>query len=231
MPVSTTTDKLVIEVLIKPGTPTLRISANSAHRGTCDRHCRGIAALIGFELCDTSFVFRPSFGALRINSGFPALIFCFLIPGSAFRPLPCVHCQRHRLNLTDSQLCRGQNGQLSIEHPMNVSWSDVNQVQEAGDYSFRDGILTVTFAEIAVWKADPGACFQLMHKHPIRTDVRYVLGRQIDAPAATEEQFYKSSDGDSWSLTRDTLTGVRCVIHRPNTQSGGRTSQVQSPSF
>ena len=37
MPVSTTTEKLVIEVLIKPGTPTLRISANSAHRGICPR--------------------------------------------------------------------------------------------------------------------------------------------------------------------------------------------------
>jgi len=29
---------------------------------------------------------------------------------------------------------------------MNISWSDLNNVQEAGDYSFRDGTITVTFA-------------------------------------------------------------------------------------
>jgi hypothetical protein len=114
---------------------------------------------------------------------------------------------------------------------MDVSWSDINNVQEAGDYSFRDGILTVTFAEIAVWKADPGARFQLMQKHPIRTDARYVLGRQIDAPAATEEHFYNSSNGDSWFLTQDTTTGGRSVIHRPNPQSGGRTSQIAITEF
>jgi hypothetical protein len=114
---------------------------------------------------------------------------------------------------------------------MKVSWSDVNNVQEAGDYSFRDGKLTVTFAEIAVWKADPCARFELMQKHPIRADPRYVLGRRIDEPAATEEHFYKSSNGDSWSIARDATTGGRSVIHRPNPQSGGRSSQVAITDF
>jgi hypothetical protein len=35
---------------------------------------------------------------------------------------------------------------------MNVSWSDLNNVQQAGDYSFRDGTITVTFAEVAIWR-------------------------------------------------------------------------------
>jgi hypothetical protein len=32
---------------------------------------------------------------------------------------------------------------------MNVSWSDLNNVDQAGEYPFRDGTITVTFAEIA----------------------------------------------------------------------------------
>jgi hypothetical protein len=41
---------------------------------------------------------------------------------------------------------------LGIESIMNVSWNDLNNVQEAGDYPFRDGTITVTFAEVAIWK-------------------------------------------------------------------------------
>jgi hypothetical protein len=33
---------------------------------------------------------------------------------------------------------------------MNVSWIDLNNVQEAGEYPFRDGTITVTFAEVAL---------------------------------------------------------------------------------
>jgi hypothetical protein len=40
---------------------------------------------------------------------------------------------------------------------MNVSWNDINRVQESGQYPFRDGTITVTFAEIAVWKERPDA--------------------------------------------------------------------------
>jgi hypothetical protein len=58
---------------------------------------------------------------------------------------------------------------------MNVSSSDLNNVQQAGDYSFRDGTITVTFAEVAIWKNNPNAQFRLMRKHPIRGVPRYVL--------------------------------------------------------
>jgi hypothetical protein len=40
---------------------------------------------------------------------------------------------------------------------MVIAWTDLNNVQEAGDYSFRDGRITISFAEIAVWKNNPRA--------------------------------------------------------------------------
>jgi hypothetical protein len=116
---------------------------------------------------------------------------------------------------------------------MNISWSDLNNVQEAGDYPFRDGTITVTFAEVAIWKKNPGAQFQLMRKHPIQGAFRYALGKQIEenlAPADTE-LIYESSNGDTWCLTRDPLTGARAVLHRPNPQSGGQVSYIEIDKF
>ena len=46
-------------------------------------------------------------------------------------------------------------------------------------YPFRDDTITVTFAEIGVWKDKPDARFQLMRKNPIQDQIRYVLGQQI----------------------------------------------------
>jgi hypothetical protein len=62
---------------------------------------------------------------------------------------------------------------------MNVSWSDLNNVDQAGEYPFRDGTITVTFAEIAVWKKEPNAQFQLMRKNPLQGQISYVLGRRV----------------------------------------------------
>jgi hypothetical protein len=116
---------------------------------------------------------------------------------------------------------------------MNVSWDDLNNVREAGDYPFRDGSITVTFAEIAIWKKDPTARFQLMRKYPIQGAFKYVLGRQIEEqPVSSDsELIYESSNGDSWCLTRDPLTGARAVMHRPNLQSGGRVSYIEIEKF
>jgi hypothetical protein len=116
---------------------------------------------------------------------------------------------------------------------MNISWSDLNNVQEAGDYPFRDGMITVSFAEVAIWKKNPGAQFQLMRKHPIHGAFRYALGKQIEenlAPADTE-LIYESSNGDTWYLTRDPVTGARAVMHRPNPQSGGQESYIEVDKF
>ena len=63
---------------------------------------------------------------------------------------------------------------------MNISWSDLNNVDQPGEYPFRDGTITVTFAEIAVWKKEPSAQFQLMRKNPIKGQINYVLGKKFE---------------------------------------------------
>jgi hypothetical protein len=60
---------------------------------------------------------------------------------------------------------------------MKVAWSDLNNVQEAGCYPFRDGSITVLETEIAVWRSHPNALFNLMRKNPIRDQIEYVLGK------------------------------------------------------
>jgi len=116
---------------------------------------------------------------------------------------------------------------------MNISWNDLNNVGEAGDYPFRDGTITVTFAEIAIWKKNPGAQFQLMRKYPIQSVFRYVLGRQLQekSAAADSEFIYESSNGDKWCLARDPVTGARAVRHTPNLQSGGQTTYIEVEKF
>ena len=71
---------------------------------------------------------------------------------------------------------------------MRVSWSDVGRVEKPGDYPFRDGTITVTFAEISIWKMKPDSPFQLMRKHPIQDVPRYVLGREIEENPALVEK-------------------------------------------
>ena len=116
---------------------------------------------------------------------------------------------------------------------MNVSWSDLNNVQEAGDYPYRNGTITITFAELAVWKNNPSAQFQLMRKHPIRNEPAYLLGRQVEQQLDTDTSslIYQSSNGDSWSLTKDPATGAVAVMHGPNLQSGGQVSYIEIENF
>jgi hypothetical protein len=63
---------------------------------------------------------------------------------------------------------------------MNVSWSDLNSVREVGDHPYRDGTINVTFAELAIWKNNPDARFQLMRKHPIQSVPGYALGKRVE---------------------------------------------------
>jgi hypothetical protein len=79
--------------------------------------------------------------------------------------------------------------ELTKKSTMNVSWTDLNYVQEAGDYSFRDGTISVTFVEVAIWKNNPSAQFQLMRKHPIQGSPRYVVGRRVEEGLASENSF------------------------------------------
>jgi hypothetical protein len=116
---------------------------------------------------------------------------------------------------------------------MNVSWDDLNNVQEAGDYPFRDGTISITFAEITIWKKNPRAQFRLMRKHPIQGAFKYVLGAQIEEnPAASDVALiYESSNGDSWCLTWDPVTGAQAVMHRSNPSSGGHVSYIEIEKF
>ena len=59
---------------------------------------------------------------------------------------------------------------------MKIGWSDLNNIQEAGQYPFSDGVITVLDLEIATWRKHPKALFALMRKNPIRQAVEYVLG-------------------------------------------------------
>ena len=60
---------------------------------------------------------------------------------------------------------------------LKIEWSDLNNVQEAGQYPFRDGVITVLELEIAIWRKDPEALFTVMRKNPVRDRVEYVLGK------------------------------------------------------
>ena len=125
------------------------------------------------------------------------------------------------------------NAARSIRYAMEVSWSDLNHVQAAGDYPFRDGTIAVTFAEVAIWKKTPDARFRLMRKYPIQSEFRYVLGRQLreNLAAVDTELIYEGSNGDCWCLARDPVTGARAVMHRPNPQSGGQLSYIEIEKF
>jgi hypothetical protein len=108
-----------------------------------------------------------------------------------------------------------------------VSWSDISRSPDAGEFPFRDGTLTVTFAEVAAWKRDSTTLFRLMRKHPNRGRIGYVLGERVDQG----QPFYESSNGDVWCLTLDAASGRRVVIYRPNVQSGGRVSYIAVENF
>jgi hypothetical protein len=60
---------------------------------------------------------------------------------------------------------------------MKIGWSELNNVQQAGQYPFRDGVITVLELEIAIWRKHPNALFTLMRKNPISDRVEYVLGK------------------------------------------------------
>ena len=60
---------------------------------------------------------------------------------------------------------------------LKIGWSDLNDVQEAGQYPFRDGVITIQELEIAIWRRHPEALFTLMRKNHIRDRVEYFLGK------------------------------------------------------
>jgi len=59
---------------------------------------------------------------------------------------------------------------------MQIGWSYLNHVQQAGQYPFRDGVIIVLEPEIEIWRKHPKTLFDLMRKNPIHNRVEYVLG-------------------------------------------------------
>jgi hypothetical protein len=115
---------------------------------------------------------------------------------------------------------------------MRVTWSDLDNIQQAGTYPFRDGLITVAYSELAVWKATPTAAFRLMRKHPvINGEPHYVLGEQTAPEPASDRLFYESSNGDLWSLVRDPMTKALVVTHTAHAASGGRVSHFDVETF
>jgi hypothetical protein len=47
----------------------------------------------------------------------------------------------------------------------------------------------------------------------------------------TERVLYRSSNGDTWFLTRDPASKVPAVKHQPNVSSGGQTSYLDVGKF
>jgi hypothetical protein len=47
-----------------------------------------------------------------------------------------------------------------------IAWIDVDQVWEAGEYYFRDGIIRIKRKDLEIWKKDPDAKFTLIRFIP-----------------------------------------------------------------
>lgn len=47
-----------------------------------------------------------------------------------------------------------------------IAWIDLDQVSEAGEYYFRDGIIRIKRKDVEIWKKDPDAKFTLIRFIP-----------------------------------------------------------------
>ncbi len=119
------------------------------------------------------------------------------------RFIPCIPIGRHpdshgRALKTASDSAQWNRTAPSGLPAMDISWRDLADVREPGDHPFRDGTITVTFAEIAIWQERPDARFMLMRKYPLRAQARYALGRRFDqgpVNTAEDEPIYMSANG------------------------------------
>jgi hypothetical protein len=53
-----------------------------------------------------------------------------------------------------------------------ISWIDIDQVSEPGEYDFRDGIIRIKRKDLEIWKKDPDAKFTVVRFVPITGAVR-----------------------------------------------------------
>jgi hypothetical protein len=57
-----------------------------------------------------------------------------------------------------------------------VNWSQVGRVTEPGRYMFKFGWVTITAAELAIWRQFPQAAFTLYRPSGIETEDDFRLG-------------------------------------------------------
>ena len=57
-----------------------------------------------------------------------------------------------------------------------VNWSQVGRVTEPGRYMFKFGWLTITAAELAIWRQFPQALFTLYRPSSAETEDDFCLG-------------------------------------------------------
>lgn len=77
-------------------------------------------------------------------------------------------------------------------------------------------------------------------RDPIARTIMFEIAAEYDALAVyaakavipfTVTDIYRSSNGDLWSLIRDTETGRRLVRHQPNLASGGHVTETTVEEF
>lgn len=59
---------------------------------------------------------------------------------------------------------------------MKISWRDVNETEEPGNFPFQGGYLSIKASEIAIWKEHPDAVFTVVPFQATVGPKRCVLG-------------------------------------------------------
>jgi hypothetical protein len=90
---------------------------------------------------------------------------------------------------------------------MKVAWSDLNNVKEAGRYPFRDGVITVLEIEIAIWRSNPKAIFNLSERTRYEIKLNMFLGisdrpRKARLDQSGLHHLRKPNSGRGFSLDR-----------------------------
>jgi hypothetical protein len=62
-----------------------------------------------------------------------------------------------------------------------IGWIDVDQVRETGEYTFRDGVITIKRKHLDIWKESPDATFTLVRFLPATSGLqKYGLVQDLD---------------------------------------------------
>ena|ERR1700687_5438787 len=78
-----------------------------------------------------------------------------------------------------------------------ITWFDVDQVGETGEYAFRDGVITIRHRHLEIWKRSPDTRFTLVRFLPATSGLqKYGLVQDLDEVNAQDALL---KDSRSWS--------------------------------